>query len=174
MVPKPKAKGKVSARLGGAHATAKLWSLKSENIIRAGVFVVNIMGGLTAIETAKKMKGDANAVLTAAEKWREAALKLSDCENPLFLASNALQSDWSGPAYSAFDKLMGRNMQVAGGNAAALLGAEMALLDLSVQVTNTYNSAVDLTTLAASRIQPALGSASPAQRRTTSQASSQR
>ncbi|WP_433179468.1 hypothetical protein [Actinoallomurus sp. CA-150999] len=103
------------------------------------------------------MKGDANGVIAVAEKWRKAAQNINDCENPLFTSSNSLASDWAGTAYVAFDKLMTRNIQVVSGNATALLAAEMALLDLSVQVTNTYNSAVDLTTLAASRIQPALG-----------------
>jgi hypothetical protein len=52
---------------------------------------------------------------------------------------------------------MQRNAQVSVDNASALLGAELALLDLSIQVANAYNLAVDLTTLAASMIEPALG-----------------
>ena len=159
MGPNPKPKITIPRGLSGRlPVAAKVWSFKAENIVRSGVFAVNVFGALQAISTARKMKGDAGAVLTVAEKWRAAAGKINDCEKPLFMSYDSLTADWSGSAYTAYEKLMTRNSTVATGNAIALLAAETALLDLSIQVTNAYNSAVDLMTLAASKIQPALGS----------------
>lgn len=102
-------------------------------------------------------EGDEDAVISVSDKWRQAAQKLYKAEAPLNRSWNSLTADWEGGAYEAFHNHMQRNAQVSVDNASALLGAELALLDLSIQVANAYNLAVDLTTLAASMIEPALG-----------------
>lgn len=119
--------------------------------------MVEVLGAKKALDAAKKMKGNENAVIAVCEKWRTAGDALKDAEEPLNRSWNSLTADWSGGAYSAFRWHMSRNAEVAKENGLALLAAEDALLNLSLEVANAYNSAVDLTTLAASRIEPALG-----------------
>jgi hypothetical protein len=137
--------------------SAKLWPSKAAGIVDAGIAVVEVLGAKKALDTARLMKGDENAVIAVAAKWREAAKKVNNAEEPLNRSWNSLTADWEGGAYEAYRWHMTRNAKVADDNATALYAAEGALLDLSLQVANAYNLAVDLTTLAASRIGPALG-----------------
>ncbi|TDD76532.1 hypothetical protein [Actinomadura rubrisoli] len=118
---------------------------------------MEILGAKKALEAAQKIKGNENAVIAVADKWRSAGENVMNAEEPLATSWNSLTADWQGGAFEAYRWHMTRNGAVADANAAALFAAETALLDLSLQVANAYNLAVDLTTLAASRIQPALG-----------------
>ncbi|MFC6878238.1 MULTISPECIES: hypothetical protein [Actinomadura] len=137
--------------------SAKAWPSKAAGIVNIGIGVVEILGAKKALDAAAKMKGDENAVIAVADKWRAAGENVLDAEEPLSASWNSLSADWEGGAYSAYRWHMTRNGKVAEDNGTALFAAEAALLDLSLQVANAYNLAVDLTTLAASRIEPALG-----------------
>ncbi|MFF0519353.1 hypothetical protein ACQPZ8_09420 [Actinomadura nitritigenes] len=123
----------------------------------AGIAAVEVWGAKKALDAAQKMKGDESAVIAVADEWRRAADSLTSTEQFLSKSWNDLTADWQGGAYEAFRWHMTRNATVASTNAEALAAAGEALLDLSLQVANAYNMAVDLTTLAAGRIEPALG-----------------
>ncbi|MFC0037597.1 WXG100 family type VII secretion target [Actinomadura rayongensis] len=135
---------------------SKKWPSKAGTIVDIGISTVEVLGAKKALDAAKRMKGDPEAILRVADKWRAAAQSVKDAEEPLFNAWNSLTADWTGGAYDAFRWHMTRNASVADLNAASLFAAEGALLDLALEVTNAYNLAVDLTTLAAGRIEPAL------------------
>jgi hypothetical protein len=138
-------------------AASKVWPSRAGDIINKGMGVVDVLGAKKALETAKLMKGNEDAVIEVADKWSEAAARLMAVEQPMSDSWNSLTADWEGGAYDAFVNHMRRNAKIAQDNSTALLAAENALLDLSLAVANSYNLAVDLTTLAASHIESALG-----------------
>ncbi|MBD2894540.1 hypothetical protein amrb99_34660 [Actinomadura sp. RB99] len=125
--------------------------------MNAGIGAVELWAAKQALDTAKKMKGDESAVIAVADKWRRAAERIRRAENSLSESWNSLSPDWSGGGYNAYRWHMTRNARIAEANSDALLAAGEALLDLALQVVSAYNAAVDLTTLAAGRIEPALG-----------------
>jgi uncharacterized protein YukE len=152
LTPKPKAN-----RLKAGVKAAKAWPTKAADIVDEGINVVEMAAARKALETARKMKGDPDAVRAVAEKWRAAGQQVSDAKSPLHLSWADLLADWEGGAYDAFKENMSYNAQVAHENGTAILDAERDLLDLSLMVTNAYNKAVSLTTMAAEQIEPALG-----------------
>jgi hypothetical protein len=83
-------------------AASKVWPSRAGDIINKGMGVVDVLGAKKALETAKLMKGDEDAVIEAADKWSEAAARLTAAEQPMSDSWNSLTADWEGGAYDAF------------------------------------------------------------------------